>query len=133
MLGDWNGEIRILPIQLAVKFTFLHHQLDTNQLLTHLYILWTTHILELILYFAKCYILKLIPKYGVYLLTFVIGISFLAKSVFGFSFHQAMFDNMSLQNLSVDRKVDLLNETLLNTFKNHILNIIIKKNYRQPP
>ena len=36
-------------------------------------------------------------------------------------------------NLSVDRKVDLLNETLLNIFRNYILNKKIKFNYCQPP
>ena len=36
-------------------------------------------------------------------------------------------------NLSVDRKVDLLNETLLNIFRNYIPNKKIKFNYCQPP
>ena len=36
-------------------------------------------------------------------------------------------------NLSVDRKVDPLNETLLNIFRNYIPNKKIKFNYCQPP
>ena len=36
-------------------------------------------------------------------------------------------------NLSVDRKVDLLNETLLNIFRNYIPNKKNKFNYCQPP
>ena len=36
-------------------------------------------------------------------------------------------------NLSADRKLDLLNETLLNIFRNYIPNKKIKFNYCQPP
>ena len=36
------------------------------------------------------------------------------------------------RKLSVDRKVDLLNETLLNMFRNYIPNKKIKFNYCQP-
>ena len=36
-------------------------------------------------------------------------------------------------NLSIDRKVDLLNETLLNIFRSYIPNKKIKFNYYQPP
>ena len=36
-------------------------------------------------------------------------------------------------NIFVDRKVDLLNETLLNIFRNYIPNKKIKFNYCQPP
>ena len=39
----------------------------------------------------------------------------------------------AFQNLSVDEKVELLNETLLNIFRNYIPNKKIKCDYRQPP
>ena len=41
--------------------------------------------------------------------------------------------NKAFENLSTDRKVELLNETLLNIFKNYIPNKKIKCDYRQPP
>ena len=37
------------------------------------------------------------------------------------------------ESISVDSKVDLLNETLLNIFRNYIPNKKIKCDYRQPP
>ena len=41
-----------------------------------------------------------------------------------------MFDwKKALENLSVDEKVNLLNETLLNILQNHISNIKIKFNH----
>ena len=82
-------------------------------------------------------------------------ISFLAKSTFEFPFPRAMFVKCGIivalilkiykkvfriligkrlfGNLSVNRKVDLLNETLLNIFRNYIPNKKIKFNYCQPP
>ena len=39
----------------------------------------------------------------------------------------------TLESLSIDSKVDLLNETLLNIFRNYIPNKKIKCNYRQSP
>ena len=39
----------------------------------------------------------------------------------------------AFESLSVDSKVDLLNETLLNIFRNYIPNKKIKYDYRQPP
>ena len=39
----------------------------------------------------------------------------------------------TLESLSIDSKVDLLNETLLNIFRNYIPNKKIKCDYRQPP
>ena len=39
----------------------------------------------------------------------------------------------AFENLSVDEKVELLNETLLNIFRNYIPNKKIKCDYRQPP
>ena len=39
----------------------------------------------------------------------------------------------AFENLSVDRKVDLLNETLLNNFRNYITSTKIKFNYYQLP
>ena len=41
--------------------------------------------------------------------------------------------NKSFSSLSVDGKVDLLNETLLNIFRNYIPNKKIKISYGQPP
>ena len=41
--------------------------------------------------------------------------------------------NRAFENLSVDKKVELLNETLLNIFRNYISNKKIKCDYRQPP
>ena len=41
--------------------------------------------------------------------------------------------NRAFENLSVDEKVELLNETLLNIFWNYIPNKKIKCDYRQPP
>ena len=41
--------------------------------------------------------------------------------------------NRAFENLSVDEKVELLNETLLNIFRNYIPNKKIKCDYRQPP
>ena len=41
--------------------------------------------------------------------------------------------NSAIQNLSVDEKVELLNETLLNIFWNYIPNKKIKCDYYQPP
>ena len=41
--------------------------------------------------------------------------------------------NRAFENLSVDEKVELLNETLLNIFWNYILSKKIKCDYRQPP
>ena len=41
--------------------------------------------------------------------------------------------NKAFENLSVDEKVDFLNKTLLNIFRNYILNKKIKCDYRQPP
>ena len=41
--------------------------------------------------------------------------------------------NRAFENLSVDEKVELLNETLLNIFRNCIPNKKIKCDYRQPP
>ena len=39
----------------------------------------------------------------------------------------------AFKNLSVDEKVELLNETLLNSYQNYIPNKKIKCEYRQPP
>ena len=39
----------------------------------------------------------------------------------------------AFENLSVDEKVELLNETLLNIYRNYIPNKKIKCDYRQPP
>ena len=39
----------------------------------------------------------------------------------------------TLESLSIDSKVDLLNETLLNIFRNYIPNKKIKCDYHQPP
>ena len=41
--------------------------------------------------------------------------------------------NKAFENLSVDKKVDFLNKTLLNIFRNYIPNKKIKCDYRQPP
>ena len=41
--------------------------------------------------------------------------------------------NRAFENLSVDEKVELLNDTLLNIFRNYIPNKKIKCDYRQPP
>ena len=41
--------------------------------------------------------------------------------------------NRAFENLSVDEKVELLNETLLNIFWNYIPNKKTKCDYRQPP
>ena len=41
--------------------------------------------------------------------------------------------NNAFKSLSVDQKVELLNETLLNIFRNYILNKKIKCDCRQPP
>ena len=41
--------------------------------------------------------------------------------------------NRAFENLPVNEKVELLNETLLNTFGNYIPNKKIKCDYRQPP
>ena len=41
--------------------------------------------------------------------------------------------NKAFENLSIDAKVELLNETLLNIFRNYIPNKKIKYDYRQPP
>ena len=41
--------------------------------------------------------------------------------------------NKAFENLSIDVKVELLNETLLNIFRNYIPNNKIKCDYRQPP
>ena len=41
--------------------------------------------------------------------------------------------NKAFENLSVDEKVDFLNKTLLNIFRNYIPNKNIKCDYRQPP
>ena len=41
--------------------------------------------------------------------------------------------NKAFENLSVDEKVDFLNKTLLNIFRNYIPNKKIKYDYRQPP
>ena len=41
--------------------------------------------------------------------------------------------NKAFENLSIDAKVELLNETLLNIFRNYIPNKKIKCDYRQPP
>ena len=41
--------------------------------------------------------------------------------------------NKAFENLSVDEKVDFLNKTLLNIFRNYIPNKKIKCDYRQPP
>ena len=49
------------------------------------------------------------------------------KAVWNFDWEKAF------GNLSVDRKVDLLNETLVNIFRNYIPNKKIKFNYCQPP
>ena len=45
-----------------------------------------------------------------------------------------LIENLSaFENLSVDEKVDFLNKTLLNIFRNYIPNKKIKCDYRQPP
>ena len=49
------------------------------------------------------------------------------KAILGFNWRKAF------ESLSVDSKVDLLNETLLNIFRNYIPNKKIKCDYRQPP
>ena len=49
------------------------------------------------------------------------------KAILGFNWRKAF------ESLSVDSKVDLLNETLLNIFRNCIPNKKIKCDYRQPP
>ena len=41
--------------------------------------------------------------------------------------------NKAFENLSIDAEVELLNETLLNIFRNYVPNRKIKCNYRQPP
>ena len=41
--------------------------------------------------------------------------------------------NKAFENLSVDEKVDFLNKTLLNIFRNYIPNKKIKCDYWQPP
>ena len=41
--------------------------------------------------------------------------------------------NKAFENLSVDEKVEFLNKTLLNIFRNYIPNKKIKCDYRQPP
>ena len=40
--------------------------------------------------------------------------------------------NRAFENLSVDEKVELLNDTLLNIFRNYIPNKKVKCDYRQP-
>ena len=49
------------------------------------------------------------------------------KAVANFNWKRAF------ENLSVDEKVELLNETLLNIFRNYVPNKKIKCDYRQPP
>ena len=49
------------------------------------------------------------------------------KAILHFNWRKAF------ESLSVDSKVDLLNETLLNIFRNYIPNKKIKCDYRQPP
>ena len=49
------------------------------------------------------------------------------KAILGFNWRKVF------ESLSVDSKVDLLNETLLNIFRNYIPNKKIKCDYRQPP
>ena len=49
------------------------------------------------------------------------------KAIFNFDW------NKTFENLSVDEKVDFLNKTLLNIFRNYIPNKKIKCDYRQPP
>ena len=49
------------------------------------------------------------------------------KAILDFNWRKAF------ESLSVDSKVDLLNETLLNIFRNYIPNKKIKCDYRQPP
>ena len=39
----------------------------------------------------------------------------------------------AFENLSINEKVDLLNATLLNIFRNYIPNKIVKCSYRDPP
>ena len=39
----------------------------------------------------------------------------------------------AFENLSINEKVDLLNTTLLNIFRNYIPNKIVKCSYRDPP
>ena len=51
----------------------------------------------------------------------------LKKAVYNFTW------NGVFENVSVDEKVELLNETLLNIFRNYIPNKKIKCDYRQPP
>ena len=41
--------------------------------------------------------------------------------------------NKAFENLSIDAKVELLNETLLNILRNYIPNKKIKWDYHQPP
>ena len=41
--------------------------------------------------------------------------------------------NKAFENLSVDEKVDFLNKTLLNIFRNYIADKKIKFEYQQPP
>ena len=41
--------------------------------------------------------------------------------------------NKAFENLSIDEKVDFLNKTLLNIFRNYIPHKNIKCDYQQPP
>ena len=49
------------------------------------------------------------------------------QSIFRFNWNKAF------KNLSINEKVDLLNATLLNIFRNYIPNKIVKRSYRVPP
>ena len=91
MISARNGVIKILPIQLAVKFILSHHQLDIDNLSTNLTIFSITHLLAFILYFATTWIYIQTTVLTSHYLKNVIITSFLAKSAFEFSFLRAMF------------------------------------------
>ena len=55
------------------------------------------------------------------------NVEHIKKAISNFNWHNAFKD------LSIDEKVVLLNETLLNIFRNYIPNKKIKCDYRQPP
>ena len=55
------------------------------------------------------------------------NVEHIKKAISNFNWHYTFKD------LSVDEKVKLLNETLLNIFRNYIPNKKIKCDYRQPP
>ena len=152
MLDAQNGAIMISPIQMGVHLLLSHRQQDINKLSTNLLILETIHFLTSI-----CNKMNIMSNYGVDLSIFKKRHQ---KIIFGKiniriplppSYVREVWDYRkanvkSIQKaiqtfdwlkafgtLSVDGKVDILIETLMNIFRNYIPNKKGKCNYCQPP